>query len=295
MDNLSTLQRAGIALVDSTFALRNATATMAFALSSSLDMALVATVKAKGQPFLLRDYAHKPVTAKGKNDGALRNAQFTAIMEQAIVVGEPTAEEYAAIKTGFNKAFPAALYMAEHGGAYFDALPEGIADGFVLNEEGEIENVPLLLACACFDKEGKLTESGETLVERIIAMFSPEKGPEMTREEAIEQLATRRVVSNGKLNRRYGVHTRTVTELLALMGKLAEAEGLKWESTGTRKPRNGMETLNAETSIKAFDAFLSAINGDDEASVTLNNEGVKALQALQAKLAAAIKAIGKAD
>lgn len=281
MDNMSDMQRAAIALCDASDALRNATAFTAVVLSKGLETAFVATVKGKAFPFVLSDYAHKPMTAKGKVDTALRNAQFSAIMEQGF--GEETAPD--AVKTGFNKAFPAALYMAAHGGASFD---EG--EGFVFNSEGEFENVPLDMAFACYNGEGELTETGKALAERVTAMYSPEKGPEMSQAEALADMATRTTVANGKLNRRYGLNSLSVTKVLEVMGKRAEAEGLKWSSTGSRVARN--TSAKPSEAIAAFEAFIADITGKDgEAKIALNPEGVAALKKLQGNLAAAIKAI----
>lgn len=287
MDNMSLLHRAGIALCDATVAMNNATALTAVALSQSLDMALVATVEGKAVPFTLRDYAFKPVKAGGKHDGKLRNAQFAAIMAQGF--GEEN-DVPDAVKAGFNRAFPAALYMAAHGGAsVFDMEAEASGDGFVL-ADCYMHHVPLSLAFGCLDGDGALTDNGKVVVERVIAMYSPDTGPELTEAEALAELETRTVNGvDGSFNRRYGLKTVTLTELFKAMGKRAEAEGLI-EPKVKRAPRNP-EAMASEA-IKAFEAFLGDVTGKDgEAKIALNSDGVKALKALKAKLETAIKAV----
>lgn len=287
--NMSELQAAGVALCDATASLRNATAFTAVALCRSHEMALVATVGGKSVPFVLSDYAFKPVLPNGKHDGKLRNAQFSAIMVQGFGESDEPGKVSDAIKTGFNRAFPAACYMAGHGGAAIvDDISE-VGETQITLCNGAFYNVPLALAFGCYDKAGALTENGETMVERVTAMFSPERGPELTKAEAEALLLTKTASVDGAMNRRYGLKPISVTDLLKAMGETAIREGLH-ESKGPRGPRN--PEAKASESIAAFDTFLAKVIGKDgEAEIALNSEGVKALKALKSKLDRAIKAV----
>tara|TARA_R110000868_G_scaffold344666_4_gene605764 strand:+ start:180 stop:1055 length:876 start_codon:yes stop_codon:yes gene_type:complete len=287
--NLSELQAAAVALCDATAALHNATAFTAVALCRGLDTALVATVGGKSAPFVLSDYAFAPVKEGGKRDGKLRNAQFAAIMSQGFGESDEPSKVNAAVKAGFNRAFPAALYMAAHGGAAIADSIADIADDKLTLVNGDFHNVSLALAFGCYAKDGTLTENGKTVVERAIAMFSPERGPELTQEEAEAILLTKTASVNGAMNRRYGLKPVTVTELLKGMGEAADREGLI-ESKGSRAAR--VNTAKPSEAIAAFGTFLTKLIGTDgEAEIALNPEGVKALKALKSKLDAAIKAI----
>jgi hypothetical protein len=278
MTNLSALQAAAVAVCDANASLSSGRAAMALAMSESLDLLLTASVGGKSFPFMLREYAFKPVTADGKTNGKLRNAQFAAIMSQAF--GEPVEprDVNAAVKTAFNETFPAALYIAAN------ELNVSLDDG-VLN------SVPVAFAFDCFDKEGKLTDTGKAIAERVIAMFSPDSGPEMNEEAAIAEMFDRKVDNvGGTLNRRYGVKTATVTKVMQSLSWAAQRDGLI-EAKQSRAPRNG-EGDTAGEAIKAFDTFLAKVLGKDgEADIALDDNGVKALKALRSKLDTTIKAI----
>jgi hypothetical protein len=287
--NMSELQAAGIALCDATASLNNATAFTAVALCHSVEMPLVATVNGKSVPFTLGDYAFAPVKSDGKRDGKLRNAQFAAIMSQGFGESEEPSKVNDAVKAGFNRAFPAALYMAAHGGAAIADGLDGVGDSQLTLCDGAFHNVPLALAFGCYDKDGALTDNGKTIVERVIAMFSPDRGPELTQAAAEALMLSKTATVDGAMNRRYGLKTVSVTDLLKAMGQAAEREGLI-EPKGSRAGRN-TEAKPSEA-IAAFDAFLTKVVGKDgEAEIALNSDGVKALKALKAKLEAAIKAV----
>ena len=287
--NMSELQAAGVALCDATASLHNATAFTAVALTHSIDMALVATVGAKSVPFTLRDYAFAPVKTDGKRDGKLRNAQFAAIMSQGFGESDDPKQVNGAVKAGFNRAFPAALYLSANGGAALADTLDEVGDSVITLCDGAFHNVPLALAFDCFDNAGALTETGKTIAERVIAMFSPERGPEMSLEQASEMLWTKTASVDGAINRRYGMKPVTTTELLKGMGAMAERDGLL-EAKGTRAARS--TSVKPSEAIAAFELFLTKVQGKDgEAEIALNAEGVKALKALKSKLDAAIKAV----
>ena len=291
MHNMTEMQAAAVAVCDASAALNNGRAMMAVAIARNLDMALVATVNGKAVPFTLRDYAFKPMT-DGKADGKLRNAQFAAIMSQGFGEPEETADVEPAVKTAFNATFGAALWLDANGGAaMFDI--EGGTDGFpgVTLGDCQFHNVPLAFAFGCFNREGALTDNGKTVVERVIAMFSPDKGPELTQEQAIDLLFEKRVDAvGGAMNRRYGLKTVTVTDLLADWKQAAIRDGLL-ENGKARSGRTNQPPAPSET-IKAFNAFLDGLKGNgDESAVTLTGDGIKALKALKAKLEATIKAL----
>lgn len=286
--NMSELQAAGIALTDANASLQNATAFTAVALCHSIDLALVATVGGKSVPFVLSDYAFAPVKSDGKRDGKLRNAQFAAIMAQGFGESEEPAKVSDAVKTGFNRAFPAALYMAAHGGAVIADFVEDIGDDKLTLCSGAFYNVPLAFAFGCYDKDGALTDNGKSVVARLIDA-SGIHGKEISEDEAIALLQTKTANVDGAINRAFGLKTVTTTELLKAMGEAAIREGLL-EPKGTRAPRN--PDAKPSEAIAAFDTFLSNVIGKDgEASIALNEDGLKALKALKSKLEAAIKAI----
>lgn len=286
--NMSELQAAGVALIEADAASQNATAFTAVALCHSIDLALVATVGGKSVPFVLSDYAFAPVKSDGKRDSKLRNAQFSAIMSQGFGESEEPAKVADAVKTGFNRAFPAALYMAANGGAAIVDFVEEIGDDKLTLCSGRFYNVPLAFAFGCYDKTGALTDNGKSVVARLIDA-SGIHGKEISEAEAIALLDTRTVNVDGEINRAFGLKTVTTTELLKSMGEAAIRQGLLEPKT-SRAPRN--PEAKPSEAIAAFDTFLSNVIGKDgEASVTLNGDGVKALKALKSKLEAAIKAI----
>lgn len=286
--NMSELQAAGVALIEADAASQNATAFTAVALCHSIDLALVATVGGKSVPFVLSDYAFAPVKSDGKRDSKLRNAQFSAIMSQGFGESEEPAKVADAVKTGFNRAFPAALYMAANGGAAIVDFVEEIGDDKLTLCSGRFYNVPLAFAFGCYDKTGALTDNGKSVVARLIDA-SGIHGKEISEAEAIALLDTRTVNVDGEINRAFGIKTVTTTELLKSMGEAAIRQGLLEPKT-SRAPRN--PEAKPSEAIAAFDTFLSNVIGKDgEASVTLNSDGVKALKALKSKLEAAIKAI----
>lgn len=289
MTNMTEMQAAAVAVCDASAALNNGRAMMAVAIARNLDMALVATVNGKAVPFTLRDYAFKPMT-DGKSDGKLRNAQFAAIMSQGFGEPEETADVEPAVKTAFNATFGAALWLDANGGAAMaDDAPEDF--GGVTLGDCQFHSVPLAFAFGCFNREGSLTDNGKTVVERVIAMFSPDKGPELTQEQAIDLLFEKRVDAvGGAMNRRYGLKTVTVTDLIADWKRAAINDGLM-EGGKPRAGRTNQPPAPSET-IKAFDTFLDGIKGKDgESRTTLNENGIKALKALKAKLEATIKAL----
>lgn len=286
--NMSELVAAGIALCDASAALHNATAFTSVALCRSIDLPLVATVGGKSVPFALRDYAFHPVKTDGKRDGKLRNAQFSAIMSQGFGESDEPAKVNDAVKAGFNRAFPAALYMAAHGGAAIVDHVDDIAGEQITLCEGVFHNVPLAFAFGCFDKDGDLTDNGKTVVARLIDA-SGIHGKEITEIEAVDLLATKRVSVDGTVNRAFGLKTVNTTELLKGMGEAAAREGLI-ESKKPRAPRN--PEVKPSEAIAAFELFLTKVQGTDgEADIALNADGIKALKALKSKLEATIKAI----
>ena len=286
--NMSELQAAGLALVEANASLQNATAFTAVALCHAIDMALVATVGGKSVPFILSDYAFAPTKTDGKRDSKLRNAQFSAIMSQGFGESDEPAKVSDAIKTGFNRAFPAALYMAANGGASIVDFVEEIEDDKLTLCSGLFYNVPLAFAFGCYDKAGALTDNGKSVVARLIDA-SGIHGKEISEAEAIALLDSRTVNVDGEINRAFGIKTVTTTELLKSMGEAAIRQGLL-EPKSSRAPRN--PEAKPSEAIAAFDTFLSNVIGKDgEASITLNGDGVKALKALKSKLEAAIKAI----
>ncbi len=288
MDNMSELQRAGVALCDATASLHNATAFTAVALCHSIDMALVATVGGKAVPFSLSDYAFAPVKVDGKRDGKLRNAQFAAIMSQGFGESEEPAKVNDAVKAGFNRAFPAALYMAAHGGAVMADFTDEIGNEQITLCEGLFYNIPVALAFGCYDKAGELTDNGKTVVARMIDA-SGIHGDEISEEQAVDLLWAKRVTVDGNMNRTFGLKTVSTTDLIKAMGEAATREGLI-EPKGSRAPRSG--EIQPSEAIAAFDTFLAKIVGKDgEAEIALNPDGVKALKALRSKLDAAIKAV----
>lgn len=286
--NMSELQAAGVALCDATASLHNATAFTAVALCHSVELPLVATVGGKSVPFTLADYAFVPVKTGGKRDSKLRNAQFAAIMSQGFGESEEAAKVNDAVKAGFNRAFPAALYMAAHGGAVIaDDLSE-VGEGRITLCNGSFHNVPLALAFGCYGKDGALTDNGKAVVARLIDA-SGIHGAEISEDQAIALLQTRNTVVDGALNRAFGLKTVSVTDLLKAMGQAAEREGLI-EPKGNRAPRN--PDAKPSEAIAAFDAFLAKVIGNDgEAEIALSEDGVKALKALKSKLERAIKAV----
>lgn len=286
--NMSDLVAAGIALCDATAALHNATAFTSVALCRAVDLPLVATVGGKAVPFVLRDYAFNPIKTDGKRDGKLRNAQFLAIMSQGFGESDDPAKVNDAVKTGFNRAFPAALYMAAHGGATVVDHTGDIVGEQITLCEGAFHNVPLALAFGCFDKDGEITDNGKTVIARLIDA-SGIHGNEITESEAVELLATKRVSVDGAVNRAFGIKTVNTTELLKGMGEAAAREGLI-ESKKSRAPRN--TEVQPSEAIAAFELFLTKVQGKDgEAEIALNADGIKALKALKSKLDAAIKAV----
>ena len=286
--NMSELQAAGVALCDATASLHNATAFTAVALCRGHEMALVATVGGKSVPFILSDYAFKPVLPNGKHDGKLRNAQFAAIMSQGFGESEEPGKVDPAVKAGFNRAFPAACYMAGHGGAAIADDISEVGETQITLCNGAFHNVPLALAFGCYDKDGALTENGKAVIARLIDA-SGIHGAEISEDQAIALLDTRLTTVDGAMNRAFGLKTVSVTDLLKAMGEAAIREGLH-ESKGNRAPRN--TEAKASESIAAFDTFLAKVIGKDgEAEIALNADGVKALKALKSKLERAIKAV----
>jgi len=249
---------------------------LALALVPALDMSLTAIVGGKKSPFTLSDYAFKPKTDKGATNGKLRNAQFAAIMYTALGEPEKTSDVNPAVKTAFNECFPAALYMRANGLA-------------ITLEDGALNGVPLAFAFETFNASGELTETGKALLDRVKAMHSPDKGPELTDEEAHDVLFTKTVDNVcGAMNRRYGIKTATVSKVLHNLKVAAINAGLV-EAKTSRAPRTGGDDPKAV--IASFETFLTKIIGKDgEADIALDNEGIKALRALQNKVAAAIKA-----
>lgn len=290
MHNMTDMQIAARAICDADAALNNGRAMMAVAIARNLDMALIATVNGKAVPFTLRDYAFKPLK-DGKADGALRNAQFAAIMSQGF--GEPDGEVPDALKTAFNATFGPALWMDANGGAIALDETEETPDGFdgIVLRDCWFHNVPLAYAFDTFNKAGELTETGKVLVERVVAMFSPDTGPELTQEQAVDLLYSKRVNAvGGTMNRRYGLRTVTITDLLAGLKRAAVNDGLL-ESAKPRAGRTNQPPAPSEI-IKGFETFLDGITGKDgESQTALNGDGIKALKALKAKLEATIKAI----
>jgi hypothetical protein len=280
MTNFSALQQAAALINEGGNTLNKGRAALMMALVPALDMRLSASVGGKAVPFTISDYAFKPVTDKGKANGKLRNAQFSAIMSQGLGESEVTADVSATVKTAFNDTFPAALYIR------YTML------NVSLNDEGKLNGVPLAYAFDCYGKDGKLTSDGKALVERIIAMFSPDTGPELTETEAEASLATRFVDGvGGTMNRRYGLKTLPLGKVIASIGKAAVNAGLV-EKGASRAPRNPEAEPTPLAIIAGFNAFVAkVIGGEDEAEIALDNEGVKALKALQSKIAAAIKAL----
>lgn len=287
MDNKSEMQAAAVAVCNAAAALSNGRAMMAVAVARNLDMALVATVDGKGVPFALRDYSHKPMK-DGKINGKLRNAQFLAIMSQGFGEPDNTADVSQAVKQAFNDTFGASLWMEAHGGAAFE-YAEGF-EGIVL-DDCAFHNVPLAYAFECLNREGELTDTGKTLVERVQAMYSPERGPEMTEEQAYEELFSRRADNvNGSLNRRYGLKTVNATDLLASLKRAAVREGYLQGGPG-RAGRTNQPPAPNEV-IHAFEAFLKGVRGEGgESQTALSEAGIKALKALKGQIDATIKAI----
>jgi len=278
MTNFSALQHAAALVATGGNTLNTGRAALMVALVPSLDMRLSASIGGKAVPFTLSDYAFKPMTDKGKVNSKLRNAQHLAIMSQGLGEPEKTADVNPTVKTAFNDTFPAALYIRHAG------LNVTVTDG-------KLNGVPLAYAFDCYGKDG-LTSDGKTLVERVIAMFSPDTGPELTEAEAEASLLTRTVDgAGGTMNRRYGLKTLPVGKVIAALSKAAVDAGLV-EKGASRAARNAEAEPTPLAIIAGFNAFVAkVIGGEDEAEIALDNEGLKALKALQSKIAAAIKAI----
>jgi hypothetical protein len=278
MTNYSSLHQAAAMINEGGNTLSTGRAALMVALVPSLDMRLSASIGGKAVPFTLSDYAFKPLTDKGKTNGKLRNAQFSAIMSQGLGEPEVTADVSATVKTAFNDTFPAALYIRHAG------LNVTVTDG-------RLNGVPLAYAFDCYGKDG-LTSDGKTMVERIIAMFSPDTGPELTEAEAEASLLTRTVDGvGGTMNRRFGLKTLPVGKVIAALSKAAVDAGLV-EKGASRAPRNADAEPSPLDTIAAFEAFVAKVVGNgDEAEIALTVDGVKALKALRVKLDTAIKAI----
>ena len=276
MTNMSNLQSAAVAVAQGNDALNNGRAMLALALVPALDMTLTAIVGGKKHPFTLSDYAFKPKTDKGATNGKLRNAQFAAIMHYGLGEPENTKDVNTAVKTAFNECFPAALYMRANGLS-------------ITLEEGALNGVPLAFAFEAFNASGELTETGKALVDRVKAMHSPDKGPEMTDEEAHDVMFTKTVDNVcGAMNRRYGIKTATISKVLHNLKVAAINAGLV-EAKTSRAPRTGGD--DPKVVIANFETFLAKIIGKDgEAEIALDDTGIKALKALQNKVVAAIKA-----
>lgn len=293
MDNKSELQIAALAICDASVALNNGRAMMAVAMARNLDLPLVATVNGKAIPFALRDYAFKPQTPDGKADNKLRNAQFAAIMAQGFGESETPSEVSDAVKTAFNATFGAALWMEANGGAIMLDIGEPIPEGFdgITLADCQFHNVPLAYAFDVFDKDGAATETGKALIERVTAMFSPDKGPEMSQDEAIDLLYSKRVDAvGGTTNRRYGLKTVTVTDLLAAWKHAAIRDGLL--QGGPKRSGRTNQPIAPSDVIKGFETFLANIQGKDgESKVALEETVIASLKALRGKIDATIKAI----
>lgn len=279
MTNYSSLHQAAAMINEGGNTLSTGRAALMVALVPALDMRLSASIGGKAVAFTLSDYAFKPLTDKGKTNSKLRNAQHLAIMSQGLGEPEVTTNVSATVKTAFNDTFPAALFICHAG------LNVTVVDG-------KLNGVPLAYAFDCYGKDGSLTSDGKTLMERIIAMFSPDTGPELTEAEAEASLLIRTVDGvGGTMNRRFGLKTLPVGKVIAALSKAAVDAGLV-EKGASRAARNSDAEPSPLDTIAAFEAFVAKVVGNgDEAEIALTADGVKALKALRVKLDTAIKAI----
>jgi hypothetical protein len=223
------------------------------------------TVKGGGKrfrniAFTLDQYAFPATKDDGKVDGALRSAMLTAICSQLFGEPEEAAKIAPAVKTGFARAFPAAMYLTS-------SLTLGNVS---VSKGGHLTNVPLSLALDLQDDEGN-PNARYGQIAKAIEVAAQLEGKVYTDDEIAAKVSKMRVTCDGVEHPVFG-KLPTTSQIAGRMKQQAIVEGWIPAPTGRDRQRTDNAGEVFSQSLTLISNVLATIAETDESDVAFTRE-----------------------
>jgi hypothetical protein len=233
-------------------ALANGSAMLTIALKDAMEVRLAYTVDGDGFGFALSEYREPVLNKDGTKSGKHQTARLSAIMVD--LLGEPVGAISDAVKTAFNKAYPAAVLLR-----FEPAFSE------VTIENGNLANIPL--ANAIDLTKAEVYKNAEKAVGMIAKQAKQTfAGP----DELMDAVYATTVECDGSKDGLFG-KVPTTPQIIESLGKIAEQMGLV-EPKGSRAPRTPSDQDEGQSLVKAMTYVLEKMGEQvdgDEASISM--------------------------
>lgn len=213
LTNTSPLFRASAALITGA---KNTNAGIAHAIVGLMEV-MTSPIKYKlnkehPQLFTVADYAHPRRKEDGKVDGVDRAARLTAIMKVFFCMTDETPKrDELALKSGFAKAFPAALYLYKTAGA-----------ATIKNDT--IAGIPLHEAVDLYDDKGAPNARYKGIAKQLEAAAALDNRT-YTEGELAERITALKVTADGTTHATFGP-LPTASQMAQRWGVMARDKGM---------------------------------------------------------------------
>jgi len=252
--NASPLILAALEIRKGERAAASGAAMLTIALAEAMDTRLYYTLGEEPFAFTLLEYREPFLNSDGTKSGKHQSARLTAIMVD--LLGEPEGSISNAVKTAFNKCYPAAVLVR-------------LSPSFnmIKVKGGNLINIPLPLA---IDLDSATVQKKVLQGIQTAAQLS---GKELTDDQALNEAYGLKVEASGGAHPLFG-KLPSSPQIIATLGQEAERMGFI-PAKETRAPRTKDEQDEGQTLAKAI-AYVSAkmaeqVDGD-EASVAFTKE-----------------------
>ena len=227
---------------------------LTLALAGAMDHRLYYTLGEEPFAFTLLEYREPFLNADQTKSGKHQSARLTAIMVD--LLGEPEGSISNAVKTAFNKCYPAAVLIR------LDPDHNKIAV-----KGGNLVNIPLPLA---IDLDSATVQKKVLQSIQTAAQLS---GDEYTDDQALAKAYGLKVEASGGVHPLFG-KLPTSPQMIATLGDVAQRMGYV-PAKEARAPRTTSDKDEGQTVRKAIEfltaAFAEQIDGD-EASVAFTQD-----------------------
>lgn len=229
-------------------------AMLTIALAQAMDHRLYYTLGEEPHAFTLLEYREPFLNSDGTKSGKHQTARLTAIMVD--LLGEPAGAISNAVKTAFNKCYPAAV-LIRLDTSFNKITVKG----------GNLVNVPLPIA---IDLDNARVQKDVLQSIKVAAQLS---GEDYTDEQALAKAYGLKVETSGGIHPLFG-RLPTSPQMIATLGLEAEKMGYV-PAKETRAPRTKDEQDAGQSLAKAL-AYVTAKMAEqvegDEASVGMTKE-----------------------
>lgn len=238
--NVSPLMLAASEIRKGEKAAASGAAMLTVALAQAMDTHLSYKVGEDSFAFTLSGYRLPFLNDDGSKSGKHQSARLTAIMVD--LLGEPADAISNAVKTAFNKCFPAAVLIR------FD-----VAYNMIKVKGGNLVNVPLPLA---IDLDNATVQKKVVQGVQTAAQLA---GREVTDAQALNEACDLKVEASGNVHPLFG-KLPTSPQAIAALGQRAEYLGYV-AAKEARAPRNGAATEGKVDDLNAsFDFLIKVMN-----------------------------------